>query len=98
MDEGATERELLVHAAGKCRGGAGTKLQQPRNAEQPLFTRQHVVAPDAVHAGEEAQVLLYRQIAVQAVVLWHVADAGADRAEIGGEIVSEHAHPALGRR
>ena len=92
VHQGAGESELLLHAAGQPIGQARSKLGELRDLEQPLAPRG--VVDNAVDLGEERDVLVDAEIAVQAEALRQVADLGCDRAVLLHRIVAGHADGA----
>ena len=72
MDEGAGERQLLLHAARQPIGQPRAKRRQLRHLQQPIAPR--AVVAQSVDLGEEGDVLVDAEVAVQAESLRQVAD------------------------
>ena len=92
MYERTGERELLLHAAGQLIGPTRTKGRQLGHREQLIAPRP--VIPHTVQFGEEGDVLVNGEIAVQAEALREVADLSRDGPVLAHGIVAEHAHLA----
>jgi hypothetical protein len=82
VDEGAGEGELLLHPARQTLGQPIAKRRETHQLEQAVASRPPVV--DAVQLGEEADVLVHREIAVEREALGEVADAARELAPVGG--------------
>jgi hypothetical protein len=95
VDERACQGQLLLHAAGQSIGAARPELGQPRHLEQPIATR--FVVGNAVNVGEEGDVLVDREIAVEAEALRQVPHPLGYLAMLAEGISVGNAHdPGLG--
>ncbi len=67
------------------------ELVAPVRQAHPVEDRAHRLAPvgQLVDAGDEVEVLVDRQILVQAEALRHVADLAADRVRLAEDVVAE---------
>ena len=72
MDEGAGERKLLLHPAGELLRQPGAELREPGQLEQAIAGR--AVVADAMNLGEEGDVLVDAQIAIEAELLRQISD------------------------
>ena len=75
MDEGAGQGQLLPHAAREPVGQARAEGREPGELEELLAA--FLVIPDLVDLGEELDVLVDGQVAVEAELLREVADIGS---------------------
>jgi hypothetical protein len=92
VHERAGERELLFHAAGQPVGQAGSERAQAGEREQAVAPGG--VLPHAVDLGEERDVLVDAQVAVQAEPLREVTDLPRQGHMLAGGIAAEHLHAA----
>ena len=72
VDQRAGQRELLLHAAGELVGEPAAELRELRHLEQAIAPRVEVA--HAVDLGEERDVLVDAEIAVEREALRQVAD------------------------
>jgi hypothetical protein len=95
MDEGAGERQLLLHAAREAFGQPLAERSQARHLEQLLAAWPEVSHP--VDLGEELDVLVDGQVAIKREPLRQVAHALGDEAVLAGRVRVQHAHrPGIG--
>ena len=73
VDERARQRQLLFHPARELAGQAVAERREPRHLQELLAAR--AVVADAVQLGEELDVLVDGQVAVQREALGQVAHA-----------------------
>jgi hypothetical protein len=66
VDQGAAERELLLHAAGELAGEAGLERAEARELVQSLHPGLALPARYLVQVGVELDVLAHREVSVQA--------------------------------
>ena len=59
--------------------------------EHVIFALGAALAGDAVHAGEEIDVLFDREVVIEGELLRHVADVAADLFGLGGDVEAVHA-------
>ena len=85
VDEGAGEAELLLHAARELAGEAVAERAEVREREEPLEARRALGSRHPVEVGVEAEVLLDREVGVEAEALRHVGDAVLDRLGVAGD-------------
>ena len=85
----AGQRELLLHAARQLVGQPRAKRRELRHVEQLVAAA--LVMRDAVDLGKERDVLVNREIAIQAEALRQVADPFGQRAMLPHGVVAEHA-------
>ena len=80
VDEGAAQRQLLLHAARELAGRAGEEFLQSGALGQVVDARPALGRVMAEKAAEELQILFHRQCGVEvlAQALRHVGNAGAD--------------------
>src|SRR5205809_5029153 len=88
-EERAGNRELLLHAARERAGGPPREGGEPGARQQLAGARAVFRLRHAVEARREAQVLLHREIAVEAEGLRDVADARLERRHVAAQIVAE---------
>ena len=88
MQQGAHERQLLLHAAGKIGGPAVAERLHARHAEQLLHRVDRDRPWGAEQVGVEDHVLVDGEIAIQAEALGHVADAVLDGIQLAGDVVA----------
>src|SRR2546427_4244795 len=88
-EERVGDRELLLHAARERAGGPPGEGGEPRAREQLAGARAELPLHHPVEARREAQVLLHREIAVEAEGLGDVADARLERRHVAAQIVAE---------
>src|SRR5439155_9760087 len=86
--ERARERELLLHPARQSIGAASPERRELRHLEQPIACV--LVPAHAVDLGKEGDVLVDRQVAVEAEARRQVADCAGQRAMIFSWIAAEH--------
>ena len=84
MDEGADERELLFHAAGEPVGEAVAKRRHAHHLEKSVPAGG--IAAHVVDLGEEGDVLVDGEVAVQGKLLREVADARGEPAPLAGGV------------
>src|SRR5207247_7996552 len=83
------DRQLLLHAPRERAGGPLREGGEPRAREQRGGARAELRLREPVEARREAQVLLDRQVAVEAEGLRDVADARLERRHVAAQIVAE---------
>src|SRR5206468_738006 len=88
-EERVGNRELLLHAARERAGGPPREGGEPGARQQLAGARAVFRLRHAVEARREAQILLHREIAVEAEGLGDVADARLERRHVAAEIVAE---------
>ena len=96
MQQGAHQRQLLLHAAGEIRGLALAERLHARHAEQALDQRLALGLRDPEQVGVEVHVLVDREIAVESEALGHVADLILDGVELASHVVACHPGLAFG--
>ncbi len=84
VDERAGQRQLLLHAARQPIGQPRAERRELRQLEQSVAARRVVV--HAVDLGEERDVLVDAQIAVEAEALREVADRTGEAAMVGDRV------------
>ena len=94
MHEGAREAEFLLHAAGKATGESRGEGTETRHVHQFLVARRPRLTRQTLQVGVEVQVLLYREVLVEAETLGHVTDGGLNPQGIAVGIETEHVHRA----
>ena len=77
VDEGAGERQLLLHAAREPLGQAVAEGRHPHHLEELVAAG--AVAAHVVDLGEEGDVLVHGEVAVEREALREVADARGER-------------------
>jgi hypothetical protein len=90
VQERAGEGELLVHAAGQRVGAAVAEAGQARDVEKALLAGAHRGGGQAEEVAEKPEVLVDAEVAVEAVLLGHVAEGfeglgGAGRDELAAD-------------
>ena len=90
----ARERQLLLHAARQALGQPRPERRQLHHVEQPVPAL--AVVRHAVDLGEEGDVLVDREVAVEAELLREVAHLRRDRVVLPDRVVAEHADGAAG--
>src|SRR5918995_6491539 len=94
VNQGAGERELLLHAAGQAFREPIAERPQLCEVEQPVASG--LVAAQPVDLGEERKVLVDAQIAVEAEALRQISDRARDLSVLADGIVAQEAHaPAV---
>ena len=96
VDQGTGQGEFLLHTAGEPIGAAVAELGQAGEVQQALGPCAPLRSVHLVQVGEEGQVLIDAEVAVQAELLRHVADAGLDGLRLGAQVVAQHLGPAGG--
>ncbi|MCU0257349.1 MAG: hypothetical protein MUF60_11485 [Vicinamibacterales bacterium] len=91
----AGERELLLHAARQPLRQARAERCELHHVEQPVPAS--AVLGHAVNLGEEGDVLVDRQVAVEAEPLREVAHPGGDGVMLPDRVVAEYAEGAAVR-
>ena len=92
MDERAGQRQLLLHAARQAFGQPLAERGQARHLEQLLAAWPEVRNP--VDLGEELDVLVDGQVAVEREPLRQVAHPLGDHGVLAGRVRAQHAHRA----
>ena len=90
VDERAGQGELLLHATREPIGAPRAKRRQLGHVQETIA--RGLIAPDAVDFGEEPDVLVDREIAVEREPLRQVADIAGDGAVRSHGIVAEDRH------
>ena len=98
VDQRLGELGPLLHAGGVAADRAVALLGQPHVAQHVGGALAGRGERQARHLAQVHDQVAGRHVGRQAVVLGHVADQGADRAAVGGDVVAEHARAAAGRR
>ena len=96
MDEDAGEAELLLHPAGEVSRRPVREGQQVGEAEVEGLPRLSLRASDPEDVHEKIDVLLDRQVLIEAETLGHVADEGLDLRLFGHDIQTADPDPARG--
>jgi hypothetical protein len=97
VDQGAGQRQLLLHAAGEAVRETAAERRQAQAVQQLVAPRPPVV--DAVDGGEEGDVLVDREIAVEREALGQVADPAAELGASPDGVDAAGAHrPAVRRQ
>ena len=89
--QGARQPQLLLHAPGKLARQPISELRQVRHVQQSLVALAPHVHGHALQVGVQIQVLLHRQVFVQAKPLRHVADAVLHLLGLRGRVQPQHA-------
>ena len=93
MEDGASERQALLPAAGEGRCHGAAVFGKPRHPDHPLLAVLLLFRRDLVDAAEEIYVLLHRQVFVEGETLAHVADLLLDILRFADDV--ETGHPPL---
>ena len=94
MHERAREREFLLHPAGQAIGTARSERRELRHREQAITGG--VIAIHTVNLGEEGDVLVDGQVAVETESLREIPHRGGHDAMLSEGIVAEDRHaPAI---
>src|SRR5688572_9589933 len=93
MHERARQRELLLHAAGQLIGKTPAEFRQLRHVEEAIAAPAKIA--DTVNLGEERDVLVDAQVAVEREALREIADRSGDIAVLLHRILAEHADGAF---
>ncbi len=89
MDQRARQRQLLLHAPGQLVGEPAPERRELRHVEQVIAALR--VVRHIVDGGEERDVLVHGQVAVQAEALRQVAHLVGDGTVIARRVSTEHA-------
>jgi hypothetical protein len=93
MHQRARQREFLLHAAGQLIGKPAPELRQLRHLEQAIAARTKIADP--VDLGEERDVLVDAQVAVEREALREIADRSGDVAVLLHRVLAENANGAV---
>ncbi len=91
VDEGAGQGQLLPHAAGQPFGQTPPERGQPGKGQELFAAGPEIAA--AVDLGEELDVLVHGQVAVQAEALRQVPDPAQGRSAGGGSVPARERRP-----
>ena len=90
VDGGAGEGHALLPAARERAGDLVAPVGEPALSQHLLHAGGADARGHAVQSGVEAQILVHREILVEAEALGHVADALLDPLGLGGHVVAHH--------
>src|SRR5580658_5849543 len=97
VEERAREGQLFVHTARQGFGATVLEFREASDGEQSFTTFAECIAREAEHLAEEREILGDREIAIEAVLLRHVAERFTDLCVPAERVEPDETNATAGR-